>query len=67
LQFSTNASRTASSETCLRRGSANPSDEIFKLQKQYSKEEIEVLIEEKPVKAKGMTSRIRGEIRLYPQ
>jgi len=44
-----------------------PPPEIFKLQKQYAEEEIEILVEGIPIKVRGMPSRIKGEVRLYPQ
>nr|MDO8082342.1 hypothetical protein [Candidatus Freyarchaeota archaeon] len=45
---------------------ANPPDGILKMQKEYSEEEVEILIEGNPIKVKGMPSRIRGEIILGP-
>ena len=41
---------------------ADPPIEVLKMQKEYSKKEIEILIEGKPVKVRGMPSRISGKI-----
>ncbi|MHA1578462.1 MAG: hypothetical protein ACTSUQ_02380, partial [Candidatus Freyarchaeota archaeon] len=45
---------------------ANPPDSILRMQRQYSEEEIEILVEGIPIKIRGMSSRIKGEVRLYP-
>ena len=47
------------------KGYATPPDNILTLQKEYSEEAVEILMEGKPVKVRRMPSRIRGEIRLY--